>query len=260
MTKAPALACLAIACATLLASAANAQSIAAAHNAFAEGRFVEATELAENLKTSEGYAFAAQSLAIHAYHLAKDDEKQTLLGHAAQLAEQAVQLDPSNPEAYLQLAHALGRYTQTVALTVALNEGYPEKVREALEEAIRMEPDMAAAHFSLGSWHAEARHRGGVMAGILYGASKKKALAHFERALELAPSDKLALFQYAHGLLLLGRDSNYEQARDLLTRAVKVPSKDAYKRIIHKLAVELLEDLEAHPPAPPRHPGQLGQP
>ena len=260
MTKAPALACLTIACAALLASAANAQSIAAAHNAFAEGRFVKATELAKNLKTSEGYAFAAQSLAIHGYHLAKDDEKQTLLGHAAQLAEQAVQLDPGNPEAYLQLAHALGRYTQTVALTVALNEGYPEKVREALEEALRIEPDMAAAHFSLGSWHAEARHRGGIMAGILYGASPDEALAHFERALELAPRDKLALFQYAYGLLLLDRNSNHAQARDLLARAVEVPSKDAYNRITHESAVGLLEDLEAHPPEPPRNPARLGQP
>ena len=260
MNKAPALTCLTIACAALLASAANAQSIEAARAAFAEGRFVEAAELAETLKTSEGYAFAAQSLAIHGYHLAKDDEKQVLLGQAAQLAEQAVRLDPRNPEAYLQLAHALGRYTQTVALAVALDQGYPEKVRKALEEALRIEPDMASAHFSLGSWHAEARHRGGFMAGILYGASPDEALVHFERALELAPRDKLALFQYAYGLLLLDRNSNHAQARDLLARAVEVPSKDAYDRITHESAVELLEDLEAHPPEPPRHPGRLGQP
>lgn len=98
------------------------------------------------------------------------------------------------------------------------------------------------------------------MAGILYGANAKDALTHFERAFELAPDDKPTLYRYAHGLLLLDRNSNYEQARDLLTRAAKEPSKNAYDRITHELVVGLLEDLEAHPPEPPRHPGQLGQP
>lgn len=260
MIKVPILTCLATACAILLASIANAQSIEAAHAAFVEGRFVEATELAKDLKTSEGYTLAARSLAIHGYHFAKESEKLPLFERATQLAKEAVRLDPNNPDAHLQLAHALGRYTQAIDVGEAFSKDYPEKVREALEEALRIEPDMAAAHFSLGSWHAEARHGGGIMAGILYGASADKALTHFERALELAPDDKPTLYRYAHGLVLLDRDSNYKQARDLLAHAVKVPSKDAYGRIIHGLAVELLEDLEAHPPKPPQHPGRLGQP
>ena len=260
MIKLPVLTGLAIGHAVFLASTANAQSIDSARAAFAEGRFVEATELAESLKTSEGYALAAQSLAIHGYHFARDSEKQALFERATRLAEEAVRLAPRNPDAHLQFAHALGRYTQTVDLMEAFNEGYPEKVREALEEALRIKPDMAAAHFSLGSWHAEARHSGGIMAGILYGASKKDALDHFEHALKLAPDDKPTLYRYAHGLLLLDRDANSEQARDLLARAAQAPSKGAYDRITHESVVELLEDLEAHPPKPPRHPGQLGSP
>lgn len=260
MIKILALTCLAATFWVLSANIANAQSIEAAHAALDEGRFIEAAELAESLETSESYALAAKSLAIHSHHFAKDDEQQALFQRATQLAEEAVRLDPSNPEAHLQLAHALGRYTQSIDLSEALHKGYPEKVREELEEAIRIKPDMAAAYFSLASWHAQARYSGGIMAGILYGASVKDAFTHFERALELAPDDKHTLYQYAHGILLLDRNSNYEQARDLLTRAVKVPSKDAYDRITHELAVDLLEDLEAHPPEPPQHPGRLGQP
>lgn len=260
MIQAPVLTCLTVASAILLTGAAGAQSIETARAALDEGRFVEATELAESLETSEGYALAARSLAIHGYHFAKDEEKQALFERATRLAEEAIRLDPGNPSAYLQFAHALGRYTQTIDLSVVFKKGYPKEVREALEEALRLDPDMAAAHFSLGSWHAEARHAGGVMAGILYGASKKDALTHFERALELAPQDKPTLYRYAHGILLLDRDSNYRQAHDLLTRAVKIPSKDAYDRIIHQLVVELLEDLKAHPPAPPQNPARLGQP
>lgn len=260
MIKAPALTCLAVTFWIFSASIASAQSIEAARAALDEGRFIEAAELAESLETSESYALAARALAIHGYHFAKDDEKQILFEHATKLAREAVRLDPQDPDAHLQLAHALGRYTQTVDLSEAFSKGYPKEVRNELEEALRLKPDMAAAHFSLGSWHAEARHGGGVMAGILYGASAKEALAHFERALELAPDDKPTLYLSAHGLLLLDRNSNYERARDLLTRAVKAPSKNAYDRIKHESAVKLLEDLEAHPPEPPRQPGQLGQP
>ena len=260
MIKIPTLTFLAVAFWVLPVSIANAQSIEAARAALDEGRFIKAAELAEPLETSEGYTLAARSLAIHGYHFAKDDEKQALFERATKLAREAVRLDPQNPDAHLQLAHALGRYTQTVDLSEAFSKGYPKQVRNELEEALRLKPDMAAAHFSLGSWHAEARHGGGIMAGILYGASAKEALTHFERALELAPDDKPTLHRYAHGILLLDRNSNYEQARDLLTRAVKIPSKDAYDRITHELVVELLEDLKAHPPEPPRHPGRLGQP
>ena len=260
MSQAPVLTRLTVASVILLTGAAGAQSIETARAALDAGRFVEAAELAESLETSEGYALAAQSLAIHGYHFARDDEKQALFKRATRLAEEAVRLDPSNPGAHLQFAHALGRYTQTVDISEAFSQGYPEKVRESLEEALRLKPDMAAAHFSLGSWHAEARHGGGVMAGILYGASKKDALFHFERALELAPQDKPTLYRYAHGLLLLDRNSNYQQAHGLLTCAVKIPSRDAYDRITHQLVVELLENLDAQPPEPPRNPARLGQP
>lgn len=260
MIKVPVLTCLTAALWVLLANIASAQSIEAARTALDEGRFIEAAELAESLKTSEGYALAAESLAIHGYHFAKDDEQQALFKRATKLGEEAVRLGPNNPDARLQLAHALGRYTQNIDISEVFYKGYPEKVREELEEAIRIKPDMAAAHFSLGAWHAQARHSGGIMAGILYGASAEDALTHFERAFELAPGDKPTLYRYAHGILLLDRNSNYEQARDLLTQAVEVPSKDAYDRIIHELAVELLENLEAPPPEPPRHSGRPGQP
>ena len=260
MIKVPALTYLVVAFWVLPANIASAQSIEAARAALDEGRFIEAAELAEPLETSESYALAARALAIHGYHFAKDDEQQTLFKRATKLGREAVRLDPQNPDAHLQLAHALGRYTQSIDLSEALHKGYPEEVREELEEAIRIKPDMAAAHFSLGSWHAQARHSGGIMAGILYGANVKDAFTHFERALELAPDDKPTLYQYALGILLLDRNSNYKQARDLLTRAVEAPSKDAYDRITHESAIELLEDLEAHPPEPPRHPGRLGQP
>ena len=103
---------------------------------------------------------------------------------------------------------------------------------------------MPNAHLSMAAWHAEAVNAGGFMAGVLYGASGKDALAHYDRALTLAPDSKAVLFEYALGLLLLDGERNRDRARGLLARATALPSKSAYDRIIHRRAVARLAALD----------------
>ncbi len=222
------------------AGSAGAQSLEAARAAYAEGRFLEAASLARVPGTSEGHALAADSLAIHGYYMAPDSEKQGLFRRAEESARMAVRLDAANPGAHLQLAHAMGRQAQVVGTLKALKEGYATRVRDAIEEALRLDPKMAAAHVSLGAWHAGAVGAGGFFAGLLYGADEEKALAHFERALALAPRDKVALFEYALGLLSLDAEGNRAKARGLLERAIGLPPKDAFERLVHQKAVEQL--------------------
>ena len=185
------------------AGAAAAQSLEAARAAQDEGRFIEAARLGEELGTSDGYALAAESLAFHGYYVAAEPEKEALFERAMGLAEEAVRLDPANPEAHLQSAHAMGRYAQTIGAVKALARGYAGKVRKAIENALDRDPEMAGAHLSLATWHAETINGAGLAARVVFGASRKKALAHYERALELAPDEKLAYLEYALGLLLL---------------------------------------------------------
>ncbi len=235
--------CLTIVFLFVLVGNAGAQSIEAARAAYAEGRFMEAASLARTLGTSEGHALAADSLAIHGYYMAPDSEKEGLFRRAEESARKAVRLDAANPEAHLQLAHAMGRQAQVVGALKALKEGYATRVRDAIEEALRLDPKMAAAHVSLGAWHAGAVGAGGFFAGLLYGADEEKALAHFERALALAPRDKVAHFEYALGLLSLDADENRAKARGLLKRAIRLPPKDAFERLVHQKAVERLAAL-----------------
>ena len=245
MVKAAFLACWTIVYVLPWASAASAQSIEAARTAHAEGRFLEAAELGEALKTSEGHALAAEALTLHGYYIAADDERQALLERAMGLAREAVRLDPANPEAHFQSVHAMGRHGQTIGALKALGKGYAEKARESLEEALRLDPDMASAHLSLAAWHAEiVGSVGGLMARAIYGARKKEALAHYERALELEPGEKVVLVEYALGLLILDDDKYRGQARELLARAIELPSKHAYDRILHAGAVEKLAALD----------------
>lgn len=244
MHKSISLTFLTIVCVFVLAGTIGAEEIDEARTAFAEGRFTEAADLARVLDTSEGYALAADSLAIYGYYLAPDSEKAGLFERAVEFARTAVRLDPANPQGHLQLAHALGRYAQVIGLLTALNEGYASQVRDAAQEALRLAPDMAAAHLSFAAWHAGATSTGGFVAGLLYGANEEGALAHFEQALELAPREKIVFLEYALGLLRLDAIGNHEQARDLLERAVRLPQRDAHDRIIHRKAIERLATLD----------------
>ena len=228
----------------LLAGTAAAQSIEAARSAQDEGRYVEAAELAEVLGTSDGYALAAESLAIHGYYIAGESGREALFTRAMALAEKAVSADPSNPEARFQAAHAMGRYAQTIGPAKAIGSGYVTKIRNSLEEALTLEPEMAAAHLSLATWHAEAIAGAGIVARLTYGASRKRALSHYEEALRLAPDETVVYVEYANGLLQLNRKKYRKRARDLLERAIETPPKDAFDRLLHERAAAKLAALD----------------
>ncbi len=216
----------------------------AARAAYSEGRFVEAAEIGEALGTSEGFALAAESLAVHGYYLAAEDEQPELFARAISAADEAIRLDPENPEAYFQSAHAIGREARTVGVMEALNRGYARRTREAAEEAQRLDPEMAEATLTMASWHAEIVNKmGGLVARVTYRATRQNALDYYEKALELAPDEIAVYLEYANGLLLLGRNRNREQARELLLRGIEIPPRDAHDRILHELAVQRLAAL-----------------
>jgi len=224
---------------------ASAKTIEHAKVAYAEGRFTEAARIGESLGTSQGFALGSKSLSIHAHYIAKEGEKKELLENAVRLARKAVLSDPKNADAHLQLSHAVGRQAQTVGVLKAA--GQAGKIRESTENALRINPELQGAHISLGSWHLElVGAMGSFMARTAYGARKKDGIASFEKALALAPNSKPVHLQYALGLMALN-DSRYrKKVQDLLTRAINLPAKDAYERILHTRAVESLNSLEEY--------------
>ena len=243
MIKAALMSCFLIA-QTLLSASAAAESIETARAAFSAGRYVEAADSGEALGTASGHALAAEALATYAHYLAEEEEKEPLLQLAMRAAESAIELDPANAEAYLQSAHATGRYSQLFSPMKSMREGHPKKVRTLIERAIELDPSHFGAHLSLASWHAEAIGRGGMMARALLGAKKKSAFDHFEQALALAPDSNVVVLEYASGLLLLEGRKRREQARDLLVRAIELPPQDAFQRILHQRAIERLAALD----------------
>lgn len=229
----------------LLSAGADAASLDEARTAFAEGRFVEAAGIAESAGTSESYALAARSLAVYGHYAAPEEEKKELFERALLLAEEAVRADSANPEAHFQSGHALGRYAQTMGVMTALRKGIGGKTRKMFEATLALDPDHALAHLSLGGWNADIVSRAGrMMARVMYGATKKKAAAHFERALELAPESKVILLDYALRLPKLDGRKGRERAKELLKKAVEVPVGDAYGGFVHERAVAALKAME----------------
>ncbi len=227
----------------LLVSDVSAQTIDDARAAFAEGRFLMAANFAEASGTSEGYALAAQSLAVYGRHLATENDRTGFFKRAMQLGEAAVHADSTNAQAYYQSAHAAGRYAQSIGTLTALRQGLAGKVHGLLEATLAIDPGLANAHIGLGGWHADIASAGRI-ARLVYGGNRQDAVAHYERALELAPDSKVVLLEYALRLPDLDRENGQERAKELLSRAAKLPAKDIYEGLIQQEVLEALAELE----------------
>ncbi len=229
--------------ALLLCSAAHADPLAAAHAAYVEGRFLEAAQLAEAANTSEGYVLASECLERYGAHRADKADRKAQYERAVRLGEEAVRLDAANAWAHLQAAQALGRHAEALGRIKAA--GRIGRVREGFERALALDPNMAEAAQSLGSWHAGVvEGAGGMVARLVYGATGRKAIAYFDQAIALAPELKEAHYEYAKGLLAVNPRRYRERAREALNQAIALPSRNAVDRFVHDQAVKRLAKLD----------------
>lgn len=236
--------CAALGGLVLLAVDAGAQSLEDARSAYAEGRFLEAAELAEALETSDGYALAAQSLSIYAHYFATEDEWEELVDRAIEISDEAIRADSTNAEAHYQAAHAVGRYAQGIGAFTALRQGLAGRIRERLDAAIRLDPYLWEARLALGGWHADIAAEG-FIARRMYGGNRPAAVVLFEQALQMAPESRVVLYEYAIRLPDLDEENGEERAREMLDAAARLPVVDAYDGIIQELVLEAVADRES---------------
>ena len=228
----------------LFAADVSGQSIDDAESAFTDGRFVEAADIAEAVGTSTGYALAAKSLAIYGHYVATEEgDRDEAIARAIRMGEEAVRADSTNAEAYFQSAHAVGRYAQTVGTMTALRKGLGGKVRDLLEAALAINPDFAEAHLALAGWHADVAAAGRV-ARWMYGGNREDAITHFKRAMELEPEHKVVLFEYGVRLPDLDEEAGVARAREMLSRALDLPVRDAYEDYVHLAVLDGLDALK----------------
>ena len=235
--------CAALGCLALLAADAGAQSLEDARSAYAEGRFLKAAELAEAPGTSDGYALAAESLAIYAHYFTSGDEWEEMVDRAIEMSDEAMGADSTNAEAHYQAAHALGRYAQGIGAFTALRQGLAGRIRERLDAAIRLDPHLWEARLALGGWHADIAAEG-FIARRMYGGNRPAAIVLFEQALQMAPESRVVLYEYAIRLPDLDEENGEERAREMLDTAGQLPIVDAYDGLIQELVLEAIANRE----------------
>ena len=214
------------------------------HALYARGEYEQAARAGEASHSAAGLATAARAVLADA--VLRDAPCMSCLQRAETLARAAIAADPHEAFGQIWLAVALGYQARITGAVKARMNDSPGQSRAALDQAIRDQPGNAFAVSALGGWHIEiVRGGGSFLAGMIYGASEKQALALFDRADKLAP-DNVAV-HYQVGLSLAGfAPERYRQriAGEFQT-AIAAPPRTAYEKKIQQRASELLSLMDS---------------
>lgn len=210
---------------------------------FHNGEFQRAVEA--GLKAGgAGITVANKATAIYANYLEKKEKaKLELLMEVAERARAQAEQDDRNPNAWYWQAYALGRYSQGISVAKALAQGLGNRVKDALETTIRLQPRHADAHVALGAFHAEVIDKvGALIGGMTYGAKKDTGLRLFQQGLEIHPASAIGMIEYANGLMMLEGDRKMKEATRLYQQAAASKPMDATERLDVELAKAELDD------------------
>ena len=210
---------------------------------FHNGEFQKAHDA--GLKAGDdGLTVANKAACIYANYLeTKEKTKLDMFMEVATRAEAQQKVDPKNANAFYWQAYALGRYGQGISVAKALAQGLGSKVKQALEQAIKLQPKHADAHIALAAFHAEVIDKvGSLIGGMTYGAKKDVGLSLFKKAIEINPTSAIAMIEYANGMVMLEGDKKMKDATKLYEQAAASKPLDAMERLDVEMAKAELED------------------
>ena len=210
---------------------------------FHNGEFQQAADAGVKAG-GDGITVANKATSIYANYLEKKEKtKLELFMEVAGRAEAQQAVDPKNPNAWYWQAYALGRYSQGISVAKALAQGLGGKVKQSLEQAIKLCPKHADAHIGLAAFHAEVIDKvGSLIGGMTYGAKKDTGLALFKEALKLNPGSAIAMMEHANGMVMLDGDKKMKDATKLYEQAAACKALDATERLDVEMAKAELED------------------
>jgi tetratricopeptide (TPR) repeat protein len=214
---------------------------------YRRGKFLEAAEIAKRRGTAQSLAFAARATLMHAGYVAKGEDARKELEAGEALARQAVDRDPTVVEGLLELVIALGYLSREEGYMKAHSDGYGKEAAALIEKAVSLAPDMGWAHAAEGGWNAEIVANGGsFLGGLVYGASRKKAIEAFEKAVTLDPGNPTIRIEYAKALIRLQpKHPDLDKVRTELAAALNVPAETATDRIIQSQGRTLMAAIDS---------------
>lgn len=191
-----------------------------------------------------GITVANKAQAIYANYLEKSEKtKLAMFLEVAERAEAQQAAEPKNANAFYWQAYAIGRYGQGISVAKALAQGLGTKVKNSLEQAIKLSPKHADAHIALAAFHAEVIDKvGSLIGGMTYGAKKDIGLSLYKDALKLHPASAIGMIEYANGMVMLEGDKKMKEATKLYEQAAASKPLDATERLDVEMAKAELED------------------
>lgn len=211
---------------------------------FHNGEFEKAVKLGLKIG-GDGLTVANKSTAIYATYLEKTEQiRLELFMETARRAEAQARENPENVNAHYWHAYALGRYCQGISVARALAQGLGNKVKQSLENTIKLQPLHADAHIALGAFHAEVIDKVGSLIGCMtYGARKDTGLQLLQEALKLNYASAIGMIEYANAMVMLEGEKMMKQATMLYEQAAAATPIDAMERLDVEMArLELEED------------------
>lgn len=182
------------------------------------GDYDAAIKFGAEAETADGYVIAASALVAKILTLKSDDIKGDAKD-ARDYAEDALKLDPDNPEALLQYAVAYGIVARASSDFTAWRKKMPQKSLKAIRAAQAANPQDARADALLGSWHTGVVRKAGVKrAADMFGAEEALGIAAFEKAAARAPEDITVNMNYVLSALALDPIKYGDRAKQTLER------------------------------------------
>jgi len=219
----------------------------AAREAYMEGRYADAADLAEDGGSASGLILAAQAIQTRLLLEGADAGEAR---RARRLAERALEREPNSVEALIQIAVSYGMEARASGSAMTYFRGSPRKGREALDRALSLEPANARARAVSGAWHLEVLWRGGEAGERLYGADLETGIAEFEAAMRLG-AEAMAGTQFAQLLAVHDETAHRESINHAIAWTLDQPAPSHLDRVAQDRARRLEEVLARGEPLAP---------
>ncbi|MEM9169420.1 MAG: hypothetical protein AAGC56_07170 [Pseudomonadota bacterium] len=210
---------------------AGADPTALAH--YQAGRYDAAVAAASEAGGAPNLALAARAMNAAGYFEIRASAARKDALRAAEFAERALEADPDNVEAHLQLAISHSVRAANMSGPRAFLLGLPKRARRSIDAALALDPDNPWALSTSGTWRIEVARRG---ADRIYKADPDVGFEEIERARALDPDNVVIAFEAAVSYRASDREEWRRTGSDALSVALNGPAQSVFEKGVQRLA------------------------
>ncbi len=215
-----------------------------ARKEFLLGNYRDSIDIASQIKTYDAKVFQSRIISIYSFFFRDEKEAKLAYLKAYEIAKKAIQEDTYKAAAYVEAAHALGRYGQTIGIMSALSEGIASRVQNYLDKALKIDDHNIIANLSKGIWHAEIINQAGkTLAKAIYGADINEARQHFTKVYNINNNEIGILYELAYGYHLLDTRENVNLSLSYIKSLMSKEAKTNIDNLYQKKALVLKERI-----------------